>query len=59
METRHLVFVIVVLVTGVLLVRGAVGLAHGEIGTVARQLAIGAIVFAFGSALAYRWDTIG
>ena len=59
METRHLVFLIVVLVTSVLLIRGVVGLLNGDIGTVARQAAIGLIVFTFGIALVSRWDDIG
>ena len=59
METSQLVFALVVLVTGVLLIRGVVGFANGEIGTVARQLAISLIIFMFGTALAYRWDDIG
>ncbi|MFQ3474656.1 hypothetical protein HKK80_00130 [Halonotius sp. F2-221B] len=59
METRHLVLSIVVLVTGVLLVRGVVGLLNGDIGTVIRQAAIGVIVFTFGIALVSRWDEVG
>ena len=59
METRHLVLLIVVLVTSVLLIRGVVGLLNGDIGTVARQAAIGVIVFTFGIALVSRWDDIG
>lgn len=59
METRYIALLLVVLVTAVLLVRGAVGLLNGEIGTVARQTAIGLIVFTFGIALVYRWDEIG
>ena len=59
METRHIVLVLVVLVTSVLLVRGVVGLLNGEIGTVARQAAIWLIVFTFGIALASRWDEVG
>ncbi|RJX50784.1 hypothetical protein [Halonotius pteroides] len=59
METRHIVLVLVVLVTSVLLVRGVVGLLNGEIGTVARQAAIGLIVFTFGITLASRWDEVG
>jgi hypothetical protein len=59
MQTRHLVLLIVVLVTSVLLVRGVVGLLNGDIGTVARQAAIGLIVFTFGIALVSRWDDIG
>jgi len=59
METRHLVLLIVVLVTSVLLIRGVVGLLNGDIGTVARQAAIGLIVFTFGIALVSRWDDIG
>ena len=59
METRHLVLAIVVLVTGVLLVRGVVGFLNGDIGTVIRQAAIGIIVFTFGIALVSRWDEVG
>lgn len=59
METRHLVLSIVVLVTGVLLIRGVVGLLNGDIGTVIRQAAIGVIVFTFGIALVSRWDEVG
>jgi hypothetical protein len=59
METRQLVLTIVVLVTGVLLVRGVVGLMNGDVGTVARQAAIGLILFAFGIGLVYRWDEVG
>jgi hypothetical protein len=59
METRYIALILVLLVTAVLLIRGAVGLANGEIGTVARQTAIGVIVFSFGVALVYRWDDIG
>lgn len=58
METRYIALILVLLVTAVLLIRGAVGLANGEIGTVARQTAIGVIVFSFGVALVYRWDDI-
>lgn len=59
METRHLVLLLVVLVTSVLLVRGVVGLLNGDIGTVIRQAAIGVIVFTFGIALVSRWDEVG
>jgi len=59
METRHFVLAIVVLVTGVLLVRGVVGFLNGDIGTVIRQAAIGIIVFTFGIALVSRWDEVG
>ncbi|ERH06159.1 MAG: hypothetical protein J07HN4v3_01769 [Halonotius sp. J07HN4] len=59
METRYLVLGIVVLVTSVLLIRGVVGFRNGEIGTVARQGAIGLILFAFGIGLVYRWDEVG
>jgi len=59
MQTRHIVLVLVVLATSVLLVRGVVGLLNGEVGTVARQAAVGLIVFTFGIALAVRWDEVG
>ena len=54
METRRAVLLLVVVVTAVLLVRGAVAFENGEFGTVARQLGVGAVVFVFGVALARR-----
>jgi hypothetical protein len=59
METRHLVLGIVVLVTGILAVRGVLAIGAGEFGTVARQGAVGAILAAFGLGLYRNWETIG
>jgi len=59
METRRAVLVLVLVVTAVLLVRGAVALGNGEFGTVGRQLGVGAVVFAVGVALARYWDRVG
>ncbi|MFC7228785.1 hypothetical protein N0B31_15350 [Salinirubellus salinus] len=59
METRHAVLALVLVVTTVMAVRGAVAVGNGEFGTVARQGAVGAIVLAFGVALYRRWDTLG
>ena len=59
METRRAVLLLVVVVTAVLLVRGAVAFGNGEFGTVGRQLGVGAVVFAFGVALARHWDRVG
>jgi hypothetical protein len=40
-------------------VRGVVALEAGDVGTVARQVAVGAIILAFGIALYRRWDAVG
>ena len=59
METRHAVLALVVVVTTVMLVRGAVALQNGAYGTVGRQLGVGAIVLIFGLALVRNWDQVG
>lgn len=59
METRHAVLALVVVVTTVMLVRGAVALRNGAYGTVGRQLGVGAIVCIFGLALVRNWDQVG
>lgn len=59
METRVLVLGIVVLVTGILAVRGVVAISTGAFGTAARQTAIGAILAVFGVGLYRNWETIG
>ncbi|MEZ3145577.1 hypothetical protein [Halobaculum sp. MBLA0143] len=59
METRHAVLALVVAVTGVMAVRGAVAAAAGDFGTVARQVAVGGILAVFGVALVRNWDTVG
>ena len=59
METRWAVLALVLIVTAVLLVRGVVAVGNGEFGTVARQLGVGAVVFAFGISLVRYWDNVG
>ncbi|MFC7132445.1 MULTISPECIES: hypothetical protein [Salinibaculum] len=59
METRHLVLSLVVILTGILAVRGVVALSAGEFGTVARQAGVGAIVLGFGVGLYRNWETLG
>jgi hypothetical protein len=59
METRHLVLGLVVLVVGIIAVRGVVAIGAGEFGTVARQTAVGAILAAFGVGLYRNWEAIG
>jgi hypothetical protein len=58
-EARHAVLVLTLLVTAVMAVRGAVALVDGDVGTVARQVAVGGFVLAFGVALVRRWETLG
>lgn len=50
---------LVVVVTGVMAVRGVVAAAAGDFGTVARQVAVGGILAAFGVALVRNWDAVG
>jgi hypothetical protein len=59
METRQVVLGTVLLVTMVLAVRGIVALRVGEVGTVARQGAVGLVLLAFGVGLYRRWDSLG
>jgi len=59
MEARRAVLVLVMVVTGVMIVRGIVAVWNGEIGTVGRQVGIGAVVLAFGVALVRDWDQVG
>jgi len=59
METQRTVFVLVVLVTAVLVVRGVVAIQNGAYGTFGRQMGVGAIVFTFGIALVRYWDQVG
>ena len=58
-EARRAVLALTLLVTAVMAVRGAVALAAGDVGTVARQVAVGGFVLAFGVALVRRWETLG
>ena len=58
-EARHAVLALTLLVTTVMAVRGVVALAAGDVGTVARQVAVGGFVLAFGVALVRRWETLG
>jgi len=59
MDTRHAVLSLVLVVTTVMAVRGVVALVEGDVGTVARQAAVGGIVLAFGVGLYRNWDAIG
>jgi len=59
METRHAVLGLVLVVTLVMAVRGGVALLNGDVGTLARQIGVGGLVFAFGVALYRSWDDIG
>ena len=59
METRHAVLALVLLVTTVMVLRGAVAVLSGDFGTFGRQLGVGGIVFAFGVSLVRHWDRIG
>jgi len=59
MDTRHAVLSLVVVVTTVMAVRGAVAIAEGDVGTLARQVAVGGILLAFGVGLYRNWDAIG
>jgi hypothetical protein len=59
METRHGVLALVLVVTALMLGRGLVALTRGDVGTVGRQLGVGAVLLVFGLALVARWDEIG
>jgi hypothetical protein len=59
MDTRHAVLLLVVLVTLVMGVRGVVAALDGDIGTVARQVAVGGLVLAFGVGLYRNWNAVG
>jgi len=59
METRHAVLALVLLVTSIMAVRGAVAIANGDFGTFGRQVGVGGIVLAFGVAIYRQWDQIG
>jgi hypothetical protein len=59
METRHAVLALVLVVTAVMVVRGAVAVDNGAFGTAMRQGAVGAIVLTFGVAIYQQWDTLG
>jgi hypothetical protein len=59
METRHAVLGLVLVVTLVMAVRGVVALLNGDVGTLARQVGVGGLVFAFGVALYRYWDELG
>lgn len=58
MDVRHAVLALTLLVTAVMTVRGAVALTAGDVGTVARQAAVGGFVLVLGVALSRRWDTL-
>jgi hypothetical protein len=58
-ETRHAVLALTLLVTAVVAVRGAVAVAAGDVGVVARYAVVGGVVLAFGVGLARHWDSIG
>jgi len=59
MKTRLAVLVLVAVVTAVMVVRGVVAVQNGELGTVGRQMGVGAVVLAFGVALVRYWDEVG
>lgn len=59
MDTRHAVLLLVVLVTLVMGMRGVVAALDGDIGTVARQVAVGGLVLAFGVGLYRNWNAVG
>ena len=59
METRHAVSTPVAVVCGLMALRGVVALAAGDLGTVARQVGVGAVLAVFGVAVARNWDTLG
>jgi hypothetical protein len=59
METRSAVLILVVVVEAVMVARGVAALAAGDVGTVARQVAVGGIVLAFGVGLYRDWDAVG
>jgi hypothetical protein len=59
MDTRHAVLLLVVLVTLVMGVRGVVAALDGDVGTVARQVAVGGLVLAFGAGLYRNWNAVG
>jgi hypothetical protein len=58
-QTRHTVLALVVLVAAVVGARGVVAALAGDVGTLARQVAVGAILLAFGVGLYRNWDAIG
>jgi len=59
METRRAVLVLVLVLTLVMGVRGVVALRAGDVGTVARQVAVGGILLAFGVGLYRNWGSVG
>jgi hypothetical protein len=58
-ETLQTVVGLVLSVTPVMGVRGLVAVRTGDVGTLARQVAVGGILLVFGVGLYRRWDTIG
>ena len=50
---------LVLVVTAVMVVRGAVAVVNGAFGTAMRQGAVGAIVLAFGVGIYGQWETLG
>ncbi|MFD1597731.1 hypothetical protein [Halobellus rarus] len=59
MDTRHAVLVLVLVLTAVMTIRGIVAAASGDIGTVGRQVVVGALLLVFGIGLYRRWTHLG
>jgi hypothetical protein len=59
MDTRDAVLLLVLLVTGVMGVRGVVAALTGDVGTLARQITVGGLVLAFGVGLYRNWNAVG
>ncbi|SFK66084.1 hypothetical protein SAMN04487950_0449 [Halogranum rubrum] len=59
MQTRHAVLGLVLVVTAIMGARGIVAILNGDVGTFARQVAVGGFILVFGVALYRNWDAIG